>query len=189
MPLLGAPGGRGGFGGRGRGGDRGGARGGRGESSSIFQRIHTYISFSQVVASVEVVFRVGADEEEEEAVTAADEEAEAGVPHEAGVVVVVDVAVPEEAPTPSSNPTDTLVSSSPKAKSTSSSRKTSSQANLCTERNGYLSRAASTVPRSSTGCGILSGVNWLLGSWVVWMIFSLRLEKRCCISVLRAERV
>ena len=115
---------------------------------------------------------------------------EVGVGAVGVVVVVVEALVgPGAVRMSSSNLTDILVSSSPRVKTIYLSQRTLSLEKVFMARSGYLSKAASKTRRSNIAYGILSGVNWQRVYWVVWIGFSLNLEKRSYTSVLLVARV
>jgi len=107
----------------------------------------------------------------------------------AGVLAAEDVEEPEEAQKLSSNPTDILVSSSRKPRRACWSPKTSPLESPFTAKNESLSRVPSQIPRSNTGCGILSVASLLLVFSAVWTTSLLPLERRCCTLALQVAQV
>ena len=107
----------------------------------------------------------------------------------AGVPVVEDVEVPEEAQKPLSNPTGIPAFSSRRPRRACWSLKTSFPGSPSTAKNESLSRVPSPIPRSNTGCGILSVASLLLVFSVVWTTSLSPQARRCCILALQVARV
>lgn len=124
---------------------------------------------------------------EDEGAQADEEHPEADVGHQ-GVVVVAEVEH-GVAPMLSLNHTDMPEFSSQKAKNPFLSLKISFLVNPYTVRSGCPLKAALKAPKSSTEFGILSVPSLLLVFLEVWTTFSSRLERKCCILVLRVVPV